>query len=932
MYTLGVPRARWRVAGVAMYAAYLATTAVPAGAQSLPAGVRKVASVEGITEYALDNGLRVLIFPDASKPTATINITYMVGSRHEGYGETGMSHLLEHMAFKGSTKHPNIPQELTDHGARPNGTTWYDRTNYFETVPTTDANIDWALDLEADRMVNSFIRKSDLESEFSVVRNEFELGENSPQRVLSERVWSTAYLWHGYGRSTIGARSDIEKVPIERLKAYYQRYYQPDNAMLVVAGKVDEPRVLALIAQKFGPIPKPVRSLDRGNMIYPTYTEEPVQDGERAVTLRRTGDVQVAMAAYHVPAAAHPDFAAVDVLARVLSTAPSGRLYKALVEAKKAASASAGAQALKEPSLLVGTATLRKDQSLDEARDILIRTMEDVAVTAPTAEEVERAKTALVKNLELELTNSEFVGLDLSEWASAGDWRLIYIHRDRLKKVTPADVQRVAAAYLKPSNRTVGVFIPTDNPVRATVAWVDDGAIAAVASAYRGDSSYVSGEAFDPSPANIDARTTRTTLPGGFKVALLPKKTRGATVTARITLRFGDAKTLDNRANAARWMGSLLNRGSRTKTRQQIADAFDRLKTQASFGSSGNAIVATVTTTRPNLMEALKLAAEVLKEPTFPQNEFDTFKAQQVAQLESIKSEPQMIASSLLSQKLGPYPKSHPLYSQTIEEQIADYRAITLDQVKAVYTDLVGATYGDIAVVGDFAPDSVTAFAREAFASWKSPKPFARLVRQYFDVPAFREKVETPDKANAAWFAGMNLKLRDDSRDYAAAVIGNYMMGGGFLNSRFATRIRQKEGISYGVASNISAMQLDSVGTFMEMAIYNPENVVRLEQAFAEELDKILKDGFTADEVEKAKQGYLQQMVQNRAQDGYLTSLFSNQALTGRTMKYDAQFEAWIAGLTPADVNAAIRKYVDPKKLSVVMAGDFKNKPPKVVP
>ncbi len=203
----------------------------------IPAPV-KVTSVEGITEYLLGNGLRVLLFPDPSKQTATVNITYLVGSRHEGYGETGMAHLLEHMVFKGSTKHTNIPQELTDHGARPNGTTWLDRTNYFETFASTEENLRWALDLESDRMINSFIKKEDLEKEFSVVRNEFESGENDPESVLSERVISTAYLWHNYGNSTIGSREDIERVPIDNLQAFYKKYYQPDNAILLVAWKV----------------------------------------------------------------------------------------------------------------------------------------------------------------------------------------------------------------------------------------------------------------------------------------------------------------------------------------------------------------------------------------------------------------------------------------------------------------------------------------------------------------------------------------------------------------------------------------------------------------------------------------------------------------------------------------------------------------------
>lgn len=924
-------RSRRLVAGV-IATVLLAALASPLWAQQLPAGVRRIASVEGITEYRLDNGLQVLIFPDATRPTATINITYFVGSRHEGYGESGMSHLLEHLVFKGTPKHPNIPQELTEHGSRPNGTTWFDRTNYFETVPATDVNIEWALDLEADRMVNSFIAKKDLDSEFSVVRNEFESRENSPQNVLLERVMSTAYLWHGYGRSTIGAKADLENVPIERLQAYYRRYYQPDNAMLVVAGKVDEAKVLQLIAQKFGPIPRPVRSLDRGNMIFPTYTEEPVQDGEREVSLRRTGDVQVAMAAYHVPAAAHADFAAVSVLSHVLGSAPSGRLYKALVESKKAASAGAFAWALKEPSLLMANASARKEQSLDEVKTLMIATTEAVVRDPATAEEVERAKTALVKNLELQLTNSQSVGLDLSEWASAGDWRLIYIHRDRLKKVTPADVQRVAAAYLKPSNRTVGLFHPTENPVRAVVTAVTDAEIRTLATGYRGDSTYVAGEVFDPSPTNIDSRTARTALPNGFKLALLSKRTRGAAVTARVTLRFGDEKSLTGRADAARWMGGLLNRGTKTRTRQQIADEFDRLKTQAGFSSSGNAITATITTTRPNLAAAMRLAAEVLREPAFPQQEFETFKAQQLASVENVRTEPAVIAQVAMSKKLTPYPKGHPLYPSSVDEDVASFKAMTVEDVRRVHAELVGASHGDLAVVGDFAADSMSALARELFGSWRSPAPFTRLVRKYFEVGGTTEKIETPDKANAVYIAGQNLKIRDDSREWPALVIANYILGGGFLNSRLATRIRQRDGISYGVGSGIGAQQLDSVGTFTENAIYNPENVVRLEAAFQEELEKVLKDGFTADEVEKAKQGYLQQMLQNRSTDGFLTQLFSNQALTGRTMRYDTQFETGMAALTVADVNAAFKKHIDPKKLTVVMAGDFKNKPPKIVP
>src|SRR5438552_4233849 len=279
--------------------ALVAIASVPSPAQNppLPKGIERVTSVEGITEYRLANGLRVLLFPDPSKQTVTVNMTYLVGSAVEDYGETGMAHLLEHMVLKGSPKHTNIAQQLTSHGARPNGSTSYDRTNYFETFAATDENLNWALDLESDRMVNSFIAKKDLDSEMTVVRNEYEAGENSPFNVPLERLIATSYVWHNYGKATIGARSDIENVPIERLQAFYHRYYQPDDAVLTVAGKFDEAKTLALVDKYFSPIPRPPRTMQE------IYTIDPPPGGARAVTLRRVGDTQLVQAIYHVPPA-----------------------------------------------------------------------------------------------------------------------------------------------------------------------------------------------------------------------------------------------------------------------------------------------------------------------------------------------------------------------------------------------------------------------------------------------------------------------------------------------------------------------------------------------------------------------------------------------------------------------------------------------------
>jgi len=891
----------------------------------MPEGVQKVTSVEGITEYNMPNGLKVLLFPDQTKQTITVNITYLVGSRHENYGETGMAHLLEHLVFKGTPRHPNIPAELTSHGARPNGTTWVDRTNYFETFAANDENLNWALDLEADRMVNSYIAKKDLESEFSVVRNEMESGETNAFRVLFQRVMGTAYEWHNYGKSTIGARSDVENVPIDRLQAFYKRYYQPDNAVLLVAGKFDEAKTLDLIKKYFGSIPKPERTLP------PNYTIEPTQDGERTVTIRRTGDTQYVMTGYHTPPGSHTDAAAIAVLSEVLSSEPSGRLYKSLIETKKASSVFGFNLQTKEPGYTMFVSELRKENSLDDVRNTMTETIENFAKTAPTKEEVERAKTSLLKDIDLSLNDPNRVGLELSEWVAQGDWRLFFLTRDRFKKVTPEDVQRVAQTYLKQANRTVGMFVPTDKPDRAEIPNVKDAEVLAMVKDYKGDAMMAQGEAFDPSPANIESRVKRMKV-GGLDVAFLTKENRGDAVVANLILRFGDEKSLMNRGDAAQFAGQLLQRGTAKHTRQQIQDEFDRLKAQVRvFGSATSANV-TIETTRQNLPAVLRLVGEILREPAFPQTEFDQFKLETLTQIESQKSEPTSVAFTELSRHFNIYPKGHPLYSGTIEEDIVDIKAVTLNDVTKFYKDFYGASNGQMTVVGDFDEKEVSALTQELFGNWKSPSSFTRIKGEYRAVAPLNKSLETPDKANAFFVARLNLKVRDDNPDYAALALGNYMLGGGFLNSRLAVRIRQKEGLSYGVGSQFSASSLDESGQFLANAIYAPENADKLEAAFKDELAKLLKDGFTAQEIEEAKKGFVQRGQLARAQDRELSGRLNNYLFLNRTIAWDAELESRIQSLTAEQINGAMRKYLTPDNITIIKAGDFAKAKEKMKP
>ncbi|PWU05260.1 MAG: insulinase family protein [Terriglobia bacterium] len=889
--------------------------AAAALAQTLPSGVQRVTAAEGITEFSFPNGLHVLLFPDASKPKVTVNMTYLVGSRHEGYGETGMAHLLEHLMFRETRTRPDIKKELVDHGAVMNGTTSWDRTNYFETVNASDENLRWAIQMEADRMVNTQIDKKNLDSEMTVVRNEFERGENSPDRILQQRAIETAFTWHNYGKLPIGNRSDIENVPIPKLAAFYQKYYQPDNAVLTIAGKFDETQTLAWVAEAFGRIGKPSRNLD------PPYTVEPTQDGERFVALRRVGDVQSVVAVYHIPAGSHPDAAVIEVLAGVLGEQPSGRLHKALVETKKTVSAGAGAEELHDPGFLLATARLRTDQSLDDARQTLVSTLEKLADDPPTREEVERVKTRILKQMELQMTNTQSIALQLSDWASMGDWRLLFVTRDRIKAVTPEDVLRVAKAYLKESNRTVAEFIPTAAPERAEIPPVPD--VVSMLKDFKGGEAVVAGEAFDPTPANIESRVKRDKLPGGLKVVLLPKKTRGGTVTALVTLRFGDEKSLMGKAMAAQFAGGLLMRGTKNRSREQIQEELDRLKARMNVIGGPTNVTASIETVEANLPAVLRLASEVLREPVYPEKEFEQLRQQRIAAVEASRSDPGALASVELERRVNPYPRGDVRYIARPEEQIEDLKKLTLEEVRRFHEQFYGASAGEFVVVGQFDPAAIEKTAAGLFEGWKANSGYTRIASAYRKTEPANLKIETPDKQNATFLAGMQIRISDDDADYAALELANYMLGGSFA-SRLVHRIRDSEGLSYGVRSSFQAPPRDDSGGFTASIIAAPQNTPKAEASFQDEFARMLKDGFSAEEVAAAKKALLQEQLVGRSQDQTLARLLSVRERFDRTMRFDEAFEAAIASLTPEQVNATVRRRLDPGGLVIVKAGDFR--------
>ena len=905
-----------------LFALVLAFVATPfAFAQT---EVEKIAEVEGVTEYRLQNGCRVLLIPDASSTSVTVNMTVFVGSRHEGYGETGMAHLLEHMLFKGTPSHQDLDQELKDKGVlNMNGTTWYDRTNYYETLPASDENMDWMISMEADRLVNCFVRAEDLASEMTVVRSEFERSENNPMMILFARIMAASFDWHNYGKSVIGNKADIELVPIYSLKRFYKKYYRPDNIIVMVSGRIDSEKALASAVKHFGSLENPETSLDK------TYTSEPTQDGERIVHLRRSGDVPMMGIGYHVPAIAHADHAAVEILDWILGDEPSGRLYNALVKQRKASTVFTRIEAGHDPGMLLCFGQIENDVTTEEFETLMTAAIDKLVADGVTEQEVNRAIADIIKQKEEEPTDSEQFTMTLSDWAAYGDWRLFYLHRDRIAKVTPGDVQRVAQKYLKRSNRTVGIFTPTKKPERSRVPSTPR--VADLVKDYKGRKAVIAGEVFEATPENIARRIDRGRLESGVKFAMLPKQSRGDRFFIRLTLRYGTEESLNDPETlmACQMLPSMLTKGTANLSRQEIEDRSSALKCDISTSGSEGSVTFGVQGRKEFLAETVDLLVDIIRHPSFPAEELDLLKAEQISQIESQRSSPQMQALVTMNKKLNPVGPESIHYTLNLDEQVERINMVSIDSVKRIYDQFLGGTYGELTAVGSIDADLVREKIESALNGWKTEEAYTRIPDVYFEFEPEDIKIETPDKANAIMIMSATMPIRSDDADWEALYIANDILGGGSLASRLGQRVREEKGLSYAVGSQFQAEALDRKSSFLAFAITNPANRDALLATVHEVFDEFLIDGVTEKELTATQTTYAKTIEDMLGNDQQLMGVIHQYQHYDRDESFLRGRLDRMANVTIEEVNSAARKLLNDKKFITVTAGDFANAKPE---
>ena len=905
----------WLLA-VALSLVAATNAALAQSAPALPAGITAGPSLEGISEYRLQNGLKVLLFPDGSKELTLVNITYLVGSKQENYGETGMAHLLEHLVFKGTPKHPDMLKEFTARGMRWNGTTSIERTNYFEAFTSSPDNLRFALELEADRMVNSFIAKKDLDSEMTVVRNEFERNDSQPS-VIFQRLNAAAFTTHNYGKPAIGTLSDIENVNIERLQRFYKLHYQPDNAVLLIAGKFDPTQALEIVAEAFAPIAKPDRVL-------PTlYTVEPTQDGEREVTVRRVGDVKLVLAGYKVPSKLHPDSAALSLLAQVLVSNPSGPLYRAFVESKKAIQAFPVSTGSNDVSLAGFGLVADKGADVTQLERELLDLLEGRTAMTITQEAVDRTRREVAVSFEKAMESPIAVGLALSEVLSLGDWRALFAQRDAVQAVTLADLERVKATYFKPANRTVARYLPDNKPDRVQVPAAP--LIASLLAAYKPRATVADGEAFAATAELLESRTVRSLADPAFQYAQLKKQNRGNAVTVKINLRWGEL-TEQLKQPALGLVAPMISEGESPAKKQARTDALTQLRTRFSLSGGMQSATLTINSDRDHILDAIKLLLPQVRSAKLSKDAFERFKKQLLTQIEASAREPQTVINNLAipykNKAFGLSP-GDPEYRRTHAEQIAEIESITYEDVVKAFDSSWGASAVRISVVGT-APDGIADEVRNQLKGWASKAtPYVRHVSDYQPLPGTTLIAEAPDKTNALIDVDQYLPLTRNNPDAAALQLAVSIFGGSALDNRLAARIRKKDGLSYNIGASVSIPQYGNRAYFGVQGTYAPINRDRVIAALREETALALKDGFTAEELERNRANTMQARQQGRTGDDSIANVLLTQMELNETFADTANRDAELKALTLQQVNDAFRKYVKPEAWLIGVAGDF---------
>ncbi len=901
------------------------------------AQLRPVQQIEHVRELALPNGLQVLLVPDNTKPVATVNITYRVGSRHEGLGETGAAHLLEHMLFKASGKVTNPIADMQALGMRWNGTTSPDRTNYFAHFLTSDEQapkrMDYILGWLAGMMTQAQFTRANLDSEMTVVRNEFERAENEPGRVLSDRMQSLAFGAHGYGHSALGLRSDIENVPMEALYAFYRKHYRPDNATLIVAGQFDPAVVRAKIEEAFGPIARPAQPL------LASYTLPPAQDGERSVVLRRVGGAGLTAVLYQMPAAGTREAVAALLMAGALAQ-PSGPLRRGLVTTGLAVGEFAYLRTARDLSWLVAGVGLPEGAEPDlagvKAAAALAKVVEEVKLRDA---EIDAARQTALSGLRSLLRDAESTAQVLSEQVALGDWRLLFAQREALALITNDEVRAIASRYVLAANRTSGTYIPVAGqalarapaPVAAlelldAPKLIAENRLLTLALPAKDSKTAVVGvfEDFSLLPSALPARVQRSQLDvggaPGLHVAVLPRASKDARVVGVLRLRWGTAQSQTGVAGVANMLAPMLMEGPDAEGAQYVQTRLRALDARLTIGTSPGGLSANFEYPAENQEAFIELLVQMLRNPKWDAVAFERRLAASLTGFQNTKSNTGSVASNALSLRFAPYSEGDPRQPLSLEKYEQQLRSTSRDGVASYWSRFGNASHGEFVVVGPVDTVALRTQLQARLGDWAAKEPHQRWLREHAEPTGDKlQTIAMADKANASYEARIALAMTEKDSDYPALFTAVQLLS----RQGLWARVREKEGLSYGVGASLNTPWDANASSIGISASFAPQNAAKLKATIREVLEQARTRGFSAIEVDAAKSAIQTRRTESFATPANVAGNIANNLYFNRPLDFFASFGARYDQLDTAQVNAALKKHLVVENLVEVLVGSF---------
>ncbi|MGN6182810.1 MAG: M16 family metallopeptidase [Thermoanaerobaculia bacterium] len=888
---------------------------------ALPPNVEKSDSFHGIDQYRLkSNGMTILLVPDHTSPVFTFMVVYHVGSRNEAPGNTGSAHLLEHMIFNKSTEnfgrangHKTFQEVLYDAGAdfsSTNMTTWYDRMNGYSTLPSD--KLELAMKIEADRLGRGLILDSERQSEMSVVRNEYEIGENDPWQALWKATVATAIQAHPYHWSTIGYRSDIEGVTTEKLREHYKNFFWPNNSEAILVCDFDPEKALALFDREFGafkPSDKPIPQV---------ITVEPPQEGERRVVVSRPGTIGMVMLGYIRPGAKHPDFMPLEVLTSILADGVNSRLYRALVDKGLAANVQANNFTLRDPYPILVDATLAQGKSHQEVEDAIKAALAEIAANGVSDDEVKRAQQQIEVAVIRSRDGTYNFASNLGESVASTDWKWFLTYIDNIKSVTAADVQRVAKTYLVPNHATVGWFVPGAPAAPASETPAPSVAVAATPS-----TPSVATKASAPATGTFAQRTLRKVLKNGLTVDIVENHSV-PTVAIRGLILAGNSAAPAGKPAIPTLTARMLQRGTTSRTKEEIGKLLDDVGASRSWSASLTEASLTANGMARDLPLLLSVLADEVKNPAFGAEELA--KAKKELETEYLRADDNTAsrASQRLTQLI--YSDTHPYFGQGRETLLASNNAATAQELRAFQRARYSGSNFILAIVGDIDAAKTMALVEKQFGDLPKGEKLSLTDSPAQTIAPVREAITMRGKANMNLIIGSASNLRRTDADYDAALIANAALGQNSLSSRVGKRVRDTEGLSYNLFSRYLWSDV-LPGVWLINVNVAPQNLEKALHSTMDEIRKFAKEGVTDAEVEAQKSFFAGNYQVGLGSNGGIALALVSAEKFGFGPKYLDEYPARIKKVTPAEVNTALKKHFFVDKLHTIVAGDLEKVP-----